>query len=287
MEYKKLLTGDKMPALGLGTWKIGGDTVASTINDASEVAAIKKAIELGYTLIDTAESYGAGHTEELVGKAIKGAKRKDLFLVSKVAKTNLHYAKVIEACKNSLKRLGTDYLDLYLIHAPNPAVPLEETLKAMNFLVKEGLTKDIGLSAFSLELLKEAQAKSESSIVANQIEYSLFSRNIGYYGASKNMEKEVIPYQQKEGIITMSVRPLERGLLLENKTIQEIAKKYKKTPAQVSLNWLIQKEGVVALPKAVKEEHLRDNLGALGWKLKKEDLLELDKLKEIDNFKRI
>jgi diketogulonate reductase-like aldo/keto reductase len=157
----------------------------------------------------------------------------------------------------------------------------------MNFLVKEGLTKTIGVSAFSLDLLKEVQTKSDAPIVANQIEYSLFARNIGYYGDSKNMEKEVIPYQKEKRIITMSVRPLERGLLLTNKTIQEIANKYGKTPAQVSLNWLIQKKGIVAIPKATKKEHLEDNLGALGWELKKVDLKVLDELKEIDNFQRI
>jgi len=286
MEYQKLLTKDKIPSLGLGTWKIGGDRIASTVNDVSEIAAIQKAIELGYTLIDTAEMYSAGHCEELIGKAILNTERKKLFLVSKVYKTNLQYDKVIEACKNSLKRLGTDYLDSYLIHSPNPQVPLKETLDAMNFLVKEGLTKTIGVSAFSLELLKEARLNSDVPIVMNQIEYSLFARNLGYYGASKNMEKEVIPYQQKEGIITMSVRPLERGLLLGNEIVKEIAQKYNKTPAQLALNWLIQKEGVVAIPKSTNEVHLKENLGALGWKIKKEDLIELNKLKEIDKFER-
>ncbi|MFA6269342.1 MAG: aldo/keto reductase, partial [archaeon] len=147
MEYRKLLTGDKIPALGLGTWKVGGERTPSTVNDVSEVAAIKSAIEMGYTLIDTAEMYSAGHCEELIGKAIQDTVRKDLFLVSKVYRTNLQYNKVIESCKNSLKRLGTDYLDLYLIHMPNPEVPLKETLDAMNLLVKEGLTKTIGVSA--------------------------------------------------------------------------------------------------------------------------------------------
>ena len=287
MEYKNLINGKKIPSIGLGTWLMGGDTNADYSKDKETIAIIKKAIEIGYTLIDTAEMYGNGHCEELIGRAIVDSNREDLFLVSKVLNTHLQYDKVIQACKNSLKRLDTDYLDMYLIHAPNREVPLEETIKAMNVLAKEGLVKTIGVSMFSLELLKKAQTLSDAPIVAHQIEYSILARNKGRYGEVTNMEKELVPYHQKEGIITMAVRPVERGLLINNIIVKQIAEKYNKSPAQVAINWLIIKEGIVAIPKASKEEHLKDNLGALGWKIKSADLKILDSIKEIDNFPKV
>jgi len=287
MEYKKLLNGTKIPSLGLGTWKIGGEREAEYSKDEEEINSIKKAIEMGYTLIDTAEAYGNGHCEELIGKAIVDYKREDLFIVSKVAKTHLKYDQVISACKKSLASLGTDYLDIYLIHAPNHEVPIEETIEAMNTLVKEGYTKTIGLSMFSLADLKKIQELSDAPIVAHQIEYSILSRNRGTYGDDVNMEKELLPYHQKEGIISMAVRPVERGLLITNEIVKEIAQRNGKTPAQVAINWLTTKEGVVAIPKASKLEHLKDNLGVFGWELSKSDLDLLNTIKEIDNFEKV
>lgn len=272
-------TAFSMPLLGLGTWRIGGDGSADYSHDNKEIQAIKTALKLGYSLIDTTEMYGAGHCEELIGKAIEGFDRKKLFIVSKVLDDNLHYEDVIKSAKASLKRLNTLYMDLYLIHAPNSEISLEETMQAMDYLMKEKLVKNIGVSNFTVDLLKEAQSFSKNPIVVNQIEYSLMTRNEGIYGYTSNQEKEIIPYCEKNHITVMSERPLERGLLLKSHPVMNaLVEKYSKTRAQIALNWLITK-GIVAIPKSTDKTHLKENLGALGWNLSKEDVQLLDKTK--------
>lgn len=276
MDYKTI-GNIKIPVLGLGTWLIGGATEADYSNDENAIQAIKKAIELGYYHIDTAEYYGNGHCEELIGQAIKGIDRKSLFITSKVWETNLKYNDVIESAKKSLKRLGTDYIDLYLIHSPSTNIPIEETMKAFDYLVDNKMIKNIGVSNFKVTQLIKAQKHTKHKIVANQIEYSLLTRNKGKYSGNINMESETIPYCQENDIIIMAERPIERGLILNSHPLlDKLEVKYNKTKAQIAMNWLISKKNVITIPKSTNENHLKENLGSIGWKIEQEDLKLLD-----------
>lgn len=276
MDFKHLIGDIKIPVLGIGTWRLGGDRRPDSRHDKEDIVSIKNAIKLGYTHIDTAELYGGGHTEELVGKAIRGFDRKALFITSKVWGANLHYHDVIAAAKRSLDRMKTEYIDLYLVHMPNPDIPIKETMEAMDFLVEQGLVRCVGVSNFSAEQLEDAQRYSKNKIVVNQIEYNLLTRNKGLYTAG--MEKTTISYCQAKDILVIAWRPLALGQLAKPgfTLLDELAKKYKKTQAQVAINWLISKKGIVTIVKAASIKHLQENLGSVGWQLKPEDMTRLD-----------
>jgi diketogulonate reductase-like aldo/keto reductase len=277
MEFKKLAYRVKIPVLGIGTWRMGGDLkTIDTSHDEQWVSAIKNAIRAGMTHIDTAERYARGHAEELVGKAIKEFDRKKLFITTKVRPENLRHSDLISAAKNSLKRLGTNYIDLYLVHEPNPNIHIKETMKTMDYLVENKLVRFIGLSNFSLEQLKEAQQFSNNKIVAVQIEYNLLTRNKGQF--TKNMESKIIPYCQKNNITVIAYRPLAEGKLAKPgiPLLDKLAEKYGKTQAQIAINWLISKPNIVTIVKATKTEHIMENLGAIGWRLNSEDISKLD-----------
>lgn len=276
MEFKELTDGVKIPVLGIGTWKMGGGLRADRKHDKECIFAIKTAVRLGMTHIDTAELYGNGHAEELVGEAIQGFKREELFITTKVKPENLRYDDLISAAKGSLKRLKTSHIDLYLIHAPNPDIPIEETMKAMDYLVENGFTRFIGVSNFSVTQIEEAQKHAKNKIVANQIEYNLLTRNRGQF--TSNMESKIIPYCQKNGIMVIAYKPLAKGELAKPgiKLLDELAEKYDKTQAQIALNWLISKPNIITIPKAVRIEHIKENLGAIGWRLSEEDMRRLD-----------
>jgi len=263
-DYKffKIL-GEEVPSIGMGTWRIGGGFMTPDCsNDKNWIAALRKGIELGMTLIDTAEVYGRGHSEELVGKAIKGFLRDELFIVTKVWPGHARRDDVLKAAEGSVKRLGT-YIDLYLLHWPSENVPLCETMKAMEKLIDKGLVRHIGLSNFELEDIEKARAcLSKVDIAAVQNRHSLMYRRY---------ENDVIPYCEREGIMFMSYTPLEKGLLARDPFLAEIGKKYDKTAAQVALNWLIKFKPVVAIPKAGQIEHIVENAGAMGWRLEKDD----------------
>ncbi len=266
---KKLKNGFQMPTLGLGTWLIGGDKVRDPNNDdKGQVVAIRRAIELGITLIDTAENYAQGWAERIIGQAIKGINRKKLFITSKVDKTHLHYNDLITACKSSLERLQTDYLDLYLIHSPNDEVLIEESMKAMDQLISDGLVKNIGVSNFKVSRLVEAQKHTKNKIATNQVYYNLVERE---------PENELLQYCQNNDVILTAFRPIEKGMLLQNVPLimKEMAKKYRKTPVQIMLNWLISQTNVVTISKMTDLKHLDENLGALGWQMKSEDVEKL------------
>lgn len=268
---KKLKCGFEMPVFGLGTWMMGGDKNRDPNNDdRADIKAIQNTIEAGITHIDTAENYAEGHAEKLVGQAIKDYDRRNLFLVSKVGRANLGYDNLIRACRNSLKRLQTDYLDLYLIHAPNPEIPIEETMRAMDTLREEGLIRNIGISNFTVERTEEAQAHTKNKIVANQLHLNLIFR--------ETERKGLLEYCQKNDIMFVAWRPVQKGTLTEkgtHKILDEICKKYDKTPAQIAINWLISQPNVVTLSKMRNPAHLKENLGALGWQMEKEDIEKL------------
>lgn len=270
---KTLKNGFSMPVFGLGTWQMGGKLERDFKNDdKADIKAIEIAINSGVTHIDTAEMYANGYSETLVGNAISTYKRENLFLVSKVSPDNLEYQNVINSAKNSLKRLNTSYLDLYLIHGPNPEIPIKKTMEALDFLKSEGLIRHIGVSNFSKERLFEAQKYTKNKIVVNQLHYNLKFREPQRTG--------LLEYCQKNDVMLVAWRPFQKGLLLEEKNIlmDEMCQKYHKTPAQIGINWLISQENVVTLSKMRNESHLTENLEALIWQMEKKDIEKLDKL---------
>jgi diketogulonate reductase-like aldo/keto reductase len=269
MEYRDIAPGVKVPTLGLGTWGMGGRQIEDHRWDEEHVTAIRMAIELGLTHIDTAEYYGAGHTEELVGEAAESYERSSLFITTKVWRTNLRSKDFLNSVRQSLKRLNMDYVDLLLVHWPNPEIPLRETMEALELCAKEGYTRLIGVSNFSWELFREAQGYlRDSRLVANQVEYSL---------VDQKPKVSLLPYMQREGATLIAYSPLGKGVLsrLGNKVLDEMAKRYDKTQAQVALNWLISQGNVVAIPKSSNPVHLLDIVGALDWRLKMDDALTL------------
>jgi diketogulonate reductase-like aldo/keto reductase len=265
-------TGEKIAAIGLGTWGIGGGMMPNYSADKQAIEAIRHAVKLGMNHIDTAEIYGGGHAEELVGEAIKEFARDDIFIASKVWHTNLRYDDVLRACERSLKRLQTSYIDLYYIHRPNPSIPLSETMRALERLYDEGKIRYIGVSNFSASLVEEARScLSHADIVADQVEYSLYERSI---------ERDLMPYCLREGITIVAYSPLGQGKLARElhdgrsrraRILMEIAERYSKTPIQVALNWVIWHEHVITIPKSIRREHLEENAEAAGWKLDEKD----------------
>ncbi|MCS7135682.1 MAG: aldo/keto reductase [Nitrososphaerota archaeon] len=279
MEHRELgKTGWKVPVLGQGTWGIGGFYTRDEGRDAEAIAALKLGIELGMTLIDTAEAYGAGHSEEVVGRAIAGS-NVEVFVATKVSPEHLSYESVIKSAKASLSRLNVKVIDLYQIHWPNPRIPIRETMRAMERLVKDGLVRFIGVSNFSVSEMEEAMASlAREEIVSNQVEYSLLERSI---------ERELLPFCEKEKITVIAYSPLGRGKLSEPRrylekykadTLQSLADKYRKTPSQVALNWVVRRPSVIAIPKAIKLEHVRENAGSVGWSMSLEDYEELSRV---------
>lgn len=278
MEFKELnRTGILIPAIGMGTWGIGGYLSPDYSRDEEFIEVLRRGVELGLTLIDTAEMYGAGHSEELVGEAIKIFPREKVFIITKVLPEHLRYKDLINSAENSLKRLKTEYIDLYLIHAPNPRIPISESMSAMEKLVEEGLVKFIGVSNFSVAQMEEAQRYLKNNrIVANQVEYSLFYRKI---------EKDLLPYCEKTGITVIAYSPLARGSISKDEFIKKIASKYNKTASQLALNWLIKKPNVIAIPKSSKIERLKEFAESTSWSLSKEDeRLILEYVKSLERF---
>ncbi|GAB6102581.1 aldo/keto reductase [Thermococcus atlanticus] len=254
----------RVTSIGMGTWGIGGRERPDRSRDRESVEALRYGLELGINLIDTAEFYGAGHSEELVGKAIEGFEREELFIVSKVWPTHFGYESAKKAARASARRLGT-YIDLYLLHWPvDDFGRIEETLHALEELVDEGLIRYIGVSNFNLGLLKRSQeAMRRYEIVANQVKYSLKDRWPENSG--------LLDYMKREKIALMAYTPLEKGSLARNRCLAEIGKPYGRTAAQVALNYLIWEDNVIAIPKAGRKTHVEENAGAMGWRLSKED----------------
>lgn len=264
---KKLTSGFEIPVFGLGTWQMGGREERNPDNDdTSDIEAIKRAIEAGITHIDTAEMYAAGHTEELVGEAIKEVDRSSLFITSKVLDGNQTYDGVARAVEGSLKRLGTEYLDLYLIHAPDESVHISETIRAMDALVDQKVVKFIGVSNFSIKQFKQAQYNSNNKLVVNQLHYNLEIREIEKNGA--------LSYYQQNDVMVEAWRPLQKNIILSegSEILKELASKYGKTPAQVAINWLISQPNVVTMSTMRDKKHLEDNRGSVGWNLSAEDI---------------
>tara|TARA_Y100000310_G_C20441128_1_gene696181 strand:+ start:56 stop:886 length:831 start_codon:yes stop_codon:yes gene_type:complete len=272
METKKLPNGFEIPVLGIGTCLMGGEDYGPPrySNDKMYINAIQEAIKLGYTHIDTAEIYGGNHTEELVGKAIKIFDRSRLFITSKLCKEHLKYDDVIASAKNSLKRMGTDYIDLYLLHRPNPNIPIKETMKAMNYLVDNKIVKFIGVSMFSIEQMQEAQRYSKYPIVTNQLKFSIY----------KKSDIKTVKYCQENNIIVTAYKIFGRGMIKTDKIslIADLSKKYNKTEAQILLKWVISKKNMIAIFKSTNTTHLKENKDIFDFKLTDEEIQKVDAL---------
>ena len=235
-------------------------------DDAADIKAIQTAIDWGITEIDTAEIYADGYAEELTGKAIKSYDRSKLFIISKVYGNHMRHGDVLSACKNSLKRVGVSYFDLYLLHSHNPSIPLKETMAAMDELMEEGLIRNIGVANFNVESLKKAQSYTSHPIVYDQVHY-----NLEYREAEKS---GLLNYCQNNDIFLAAYRPVGKGNLLSSipSVLQKMCDKYKKTTAQIAINWLLSQKNVITLSKTTNLEHMKENLGAVGWQMEPEDI---------------
>ena len=263
MPTVKFPSGETVPALGQGTWAMG-DT---SRRRKEEAAALRLGIDLGMTLIDTAEMYASGGAEEVVGEAIAG-RRDEVFVVSKVMPGNASRRGTVAACEKSLKRLKTDHLDLYLLHWPG-AIAIAETVEAFTTLKHAGKIRHWGVSNFDVDEMEELVALPEGGAVAtNQVMYNLNRRGIEY---------DLIPWCAQRGIPIMAYSPLDQGRLLRSRELEEIAARHNATPAQVALAWLLQQDQTMAIPKAGSEAHVRENHGALSVRLDAKDLAALDR----------
>ncbi|KDS91049.1 oxidoreductase [Halorubrum saccharovorum] len=249
---KTLPSGAELPALGLGTYDLGDRTADS----------VRAALDAGYTHIDTAEGY---HNEAAIGDALaeSDVDRDDVFLTSKVLAKNLNYESVIESCEASLDRLGTDYLDLYLIHWPNPAISLRETLRAMAELRERGLVRDVGVSNFSAYQLSCAHHVSDVPIAVNQIEFHPWFQR-----------PDLVDYCRESDTVIEAAAPLGRTDVFGDEVVAELAEKYDRHPAQIILRWALDND-VVALPRSSTPDHVRANAD-LDWELDEADRRRLD-----------
>jgi diketogulonate reductase-like aldo/keto reductase len=259
-----LSEGEIVPRLGQGTWQMAEKPALRR----AEIAALRLGIELGMTLIDTAEMYASGGAEELTAEAIAG-RRDNVFLVSKVLPSNSSRKGTLAACERSLKRLRTDRTDLYLLHWRG-SPPLSETLDAFEELQHSGKIRYWGVSNLDLndmqELMRDPRGKT---CATNQVLYNLTRRGI---------EFDLLPWQRKHRQPIMAYSPIEQGRLAGHKGLKEIAGRLNATPAQVALAWLLRQDNVISIPKAATEQHVRDNHAALGLTLDTEDLAALDRL---------
>lgn len=262
---KKLGNGFELPVYGLGLWGMGGRREVDTSDDTAQVAAIRAALEQGVTHLDTAEMYGVGHAEELLATALNGFDRSKLTIATKALGSNLSYNGVKRALAGSLERMKLDYVDLYLLHwYPEPGTDIADTMRAMDELVDEGMVRNIGVSNFTPARFKAAQGASRHKLACNQVYYNVQARAAEALG--------VLEQCQRDDVMLVAWRPLEKGALAEAAVVTELAKKYDKTAAQIALNWLISQDHVVTISKTSNPDHLKENLGAVDWVMEPEDV---------------
>jgi diketogulonate reductase-like aldo/keto reductase len=264
MRTIELPNSESVPVLGQGTWRMG----ESPGKAKEEVAALRLGLDLGLTLIDTAEMYGDGGAEKIVAKAIEG-RRDEVFLVSKVYPHNASRAGVIEACERSLRRLGTDRIDLYLLHWRG-SITLRETVEGFEQLRRDGKVRHWGVSNFDRSDMEELMAlEGGPNVAANQVLYNLQERGI---------EWELLRWCRERGIPVMAYTPLGDGAaLLRDPAVKSVATRHHAKPAQVALAWMLGNPGVMTIPKSAKPDHVRDNRAALDLELSPEDRAELDR----------
>jgi len=264
MKHVVLPCGESVAALGQGTWNIGDDPARRR----DEIATLQRGIELGLTLIDTAEMYGDGRSESLVGEAIAG-RRAQVYIVSKVYPHNASRKAMPRSCEASLGRLGVEAIDLYLLHWEG-SVPLAETVEAFEALQRQGKIRHWGVSNLETELMRSLwEVPGGRSVQTDQVLYNLGRRGI---------EWDLVPWLRERRIALMAYSPIEQGRLLRRRELVEFARQRAMTPAQVALAWLLAKDAVIAIPKTGSRARLEENAGALGKSLSAADLEELDRL---------
>ena len=263
MRQVALRNGTRVSAIGLGTWHMGDDVRQR----AQEVRALQTGIDLGATLIDTAEMYASGRAEEVVGAAIKG-RRDSVYLVSKVLPQNASRAGTVKACEASLKRLKTDSIDLYLLHWRG-SIPLAETMAGFDDLVKAGKIGGFGVSNLDLKDMTEWLTLTHSGkTLVNQVQYSIGERGIDF---------GLLPWCLERRIALMAYCPLAQGILPSSQVLGRIAKKHKASVAQIMLAWVLRHEHVIAIPKSARPERVKENAAASEIVLSAEDLMDLDR----------
>lgn len=264
MKTIALPSGQRVPALGMGTWQMGDNRTQR----AEELATLRLGLDLGLTLIDTAEMYGEGLSEELIGEAIAG-RRDEAFLVSKVYPHNATRVGTVAACERSLRRLRTEAIDLYLLHWRGN-VPLDETLEAFTTLQAAGKIRHFGVSNLDLADMQELwELPGGQHVQTNQLLFNLTRRGI---------EWDLLPWLRERSVPVMAYSPIEQARLVKNAKLADFARSCGMTPAQVALAWLLSKDDVIVIPKASRREHLRENFGALAKPLNQQQLAELDRL---------
>ena len=264
MKHVTLPNGERVPALGMGTWNMGDDRATR----AEEIATLRLGLDLGLRLIDTAEMYGEGLSESLIGEAIAG-RRDEVFLVSKVYPHNASRRGIAAACERSLRRLGTDRLDLYLLHWRGD-VPFEETLEGLQALRREGKIRQYGVSNLDLSDLEEWwDTPGGDQTAVNQLLYNLSRRGI---------EWDVLPWLRDRRVPVMAYSPIEQARLVRHPKLVRFAQESGMTPAQVALAWLLANDDIIAIPKTGHRDRLRENIGALSHTLTAEQLATLDSL---------
>lgn len=263
LQFVTLRSGERVPALGQGTWHMG----ENRRHAADEAAALRLGIDLGMTLIDTAEMYGSGGAEEVVARAANGL-RDSLFIASKVYPHNASRAGVVAACERSLKRLATDRIDLYLLHWRG-SIPLAETLEGFLRLERDGKIRHHGVSNFDrADMAEWAALKGGDTVAADQVLYNL---------ARRGPEGDLVRWCREHQVAVMAYTPLGSGGMLRNTVLGEIARRLGATPAQIALAWLLRRKSTIVIPKASRPEHVRENRGALDVQLTTEDLAALDR----------
>ncbi len=303
-EYREVAPGLRLSTIGLGAWQFGTERwgYGQDFTREDAVAAVHASLDAGVNWIDTAEVYGDGLSEEIIAEAL-GDRIRDVIIATKVSGSHLRRRDVLRAAEGSLRRLKRDWIDLYQLHWPNSYVPLEETLEALERLLQEGKVRYVGVSNYPPELMEVLRQALGERLVSNQVRYSL---------ADRSVEKHILPYCRRHGMVVIAYSPLGQGLLTGKYTpdhlpqdpirgnsplfqspnvdriwdvvavLKELAASYGKTPAQVALRWLIQQEGVVAIPGAKNAQQARDNAGAMDFTLSEEDWKRLEEVSRFE-----
>ena len=267
------LQGVSIPKIGYGMWKIGGDSYPDPSLDSASMTALRTALEVGYTHFDTAEGYASGHSEELLGRVLRdtNTNRENIFITTKVSPEHLAYEQVFRSCENSLRRINVDYVDLYLIHwPPRSGTQLNEAFRALNKLVSDGKIKHLGVSNFSLKLLKQAQSLSETPILTDQVPYRLPDRTY--------VDNGVLEYCQQNDILLTAYSPVKFRNLPVNKTVRTIAEAHSATSFQIALAWLTAQPRVITIPMSYNPQHIKENFEAADIELSEEEFKTLSGL---------
>jgi diketogulonate reductase-like aldo/keto reductase len=259
-----------LPKIGFGAWSIGGDSSPDPSLDSKSLSALRAALEVGYTHFDTAEAYADGHSEELIGQAVResGKARDGLFITTKVSPHHLSYEHILRSCEQSLRRLGMDYVDLYLIHWPHVRMNLAEAFRALNKLVRDGKVRHLGVSNFKLKQMKQSQEYSETPILTNQVPYRIPDRTY--------VQNGVIEYCQQNDILITAYSPIKFRMIRVNKTLSRIAEAHSATPFQIALAWLVMQPRVITIPMSFQPSHIRENFEAADIELTQEEFQALN-----------